>query len=700
MSDPIVSTVPHRVVLTLFRKELVETLRDRRTLALMFLLPLVVYPFLVVLGSETAAMSASRLEAKEVVVELRPGVPVEVQAALTAAAQLRTRSSTAPAFGPEAERETRHQLRRRSVDVVLTASSSRDLRRPELENVELYAYVDRTSDHAELAEQRVLEALSGLEERLRRERLEALSIGEESLRPLRLSVRSTSSRAEMGGKLLARLLPLLVLFFVALSLFYPAVDLSAGEKERGTLATLLVTPVRPIDVVLGKYLAVLAIGSLAALLNVVVIGSTLLRVLGSAPDTLGIALPAPTPTAVLGLLAGGLLLAASVGAAMLLVASLARSFRDANTLMTPVLLVLLVPPTLLLTLPGASSPGGLAAVPVLGAVSLLAEALEANASASAILLAAVSNSVFVAAAIGLTARLFADERALFSEDGARAEWRSLLLAPPPPGPAAALAFLAWLFAGNYFAGSLIRPGQVVLGVVLVQGLVQLLPALLFARWLSKGPSLSRGPAAFLRLGRAAEASISAPAAIAAGLLIGGGAGLGLALPLTWLQRAWLPLPPEAAGLAQALDLGQTHWLVLVGGLACVPAIAEELAFRGVVLGLFGARWHPRVAVVAQALFFGLLHASLSRVVPTAALGLLLGVLAIRTGWLVPGLIAHATHNALIVLVAHFLPETARALEAPTPWALAAWIPLGVAFWVLRPRLDPRRANRLDLSGRD
>lgn len=687
------SAPDHRVVLTIFQKELVETLRDRRTLALMFLLPLVVYPFLVVLGSETAALSATRLEAKQTVVELYGAIPAEVRAALDASPRLRTRTATAAAFDREAERDARARLRRREVDVALTATTSRDVRRPEFENLELRAYLDRTSDHAELAERRLFETLETLEARLRRERLEALSIGAESLEPLRLSVHSTSSRSELGGKLLARLLPLMVLFFVALSLFYPAVDLSAGEKERGTLATLLVTPVRPLDIVLGKYLAVLAIGSIAAVLNVVVIGSTLLRVLAAGPDSLGIALPSPTPTAVLGLLFGGFLLAAQVGAVMLLVASLARSFRDANTLMTPVLLLLLVPPTLLLSLPGASAPGAFAAVPVLGAVSLIAEALETTASARAVVLGTLSASVLVAVSIGLTARLFADERALFSEGGARAEWRSLLLSPPPPGPAAALVFLAWLFAGNYFLGALIRPGAVLLGVLLVQVSVQLLPSLLFARWLAAGPGRPPKLGSLLGLRRPADARIPTARGVGAGLLVGVGAGLGLALPLTWLQRSWLELPPESAGLAQLLDLGGTHWLALVGGLALVPAISEELAFRGVVLGLLRARWRPGAAVIAQALLFGLLHASLIRVLPTAALGLLLGALAVRTGWLLPGLLAHATHNALIVLVAHFSPETARALESPTPWALVAWVPLGLALWLLmRP---PRSAGRSD-----
>lgn len=697
MTEPQRARTSRAVVGTVFKKELVETLRDRRTLALMFLLPLVVYPLLVLLGSETAAMSHSKLEAKPTVVELRGWIPEAVSAALRDAEHLVTRSSTRSALGPAAAEDIKLHLRRLHADVVLTATESADPRRASLHNVELHAYLDRTSDHAELAESRVTEALLPLESKLRQSRLDALSLGPESLEPLRLTVHSTSSRAEMSSKLLARLLPLLVLFFVALSLFYPAVDLTAGEKERGTLATLLVTPVRPVDVVLGKYLAVLAIGSIAAVLNVVVIGATLLRVLASAPDAFGMELPSLTFSSLLGLLAGGVLLAASVGAVMLLVAALARSFRDANTLMTPVLLLLLVPPTLLLSLPGASSPGSLAGVPVLGAVMLLKDALEGTTSPAALGMGLISHLGMSAIAIALTARLFADERALFSEDGARAEWKSLFLTPPPRGPAVALAFLAWLFAGNYFAGSLIRPGSALLGVAAVQLGVQLLPALLLARWLAPRnrrerdlDELSVGRLLLLEVPKVAP--VSRTRGLLAGLLAGLGAGLGFALPLTWLQSAWLTLPPEASRLAEQLDLGQSSAPALLVALALIPAVSEELAFRGVVLSLFRARLRVMPAVLLSALFFGLLHASLFRLLPTAALGLLLAFIAVRTRWILPGLVAHFSHNALVVLLARYSPETARALETPTPWALAAWVPLGLAFWLLRRRHAPQSGS--------
>ncbi len=677
----------HRVVGTIFKKELVETLRDRRTLALMFLLPLVVYPFLVILGSETASMNQSRLEAKPTVVMVDGDLTMATERALESAEHiLLVRSSTAGA----SHRTPKELLSDAEIDAVLTASTTTVLGRSDLQTLHLGLHLDRTRDRSDLAEARLTKALEPLEHQLRKARLDALGLAEQSLAPLRFTVNSVSSRAEMGTKVLAQILPLLVLFFVALSLFYPAVDLTAGEKERGTLATLLVTPVRPLDVVLGKYLAVLCIGSIAAALNVVVIGSTLLRVLASAQDPLGLDLPQVSLAALAGLLYGGFLLAASVSSVMLLVASLARSFRDANTLMTPVLLLLLVPPTLLSSLPGAATPGSLAAVPVLGAVTLLTEALEGTLGVSALIVATLSHALFSAVCIALTTRLFADERALFSEDGARANWKSLLFEPPPLGPGAALAFVAWLFAGNYFVGVFIRPGSALLGVAVVQITVQLIPALLVARWLSSGrardPARARPSfASVLRLAPPTEAAVTRGRGLTAGALVGIGAGLGLALPLTWLQSTWLAVPPEVSGLAQQLDLGQSAWPALFFALALLPAVAEELAFRGVVLSSLQARLSPLSAVLLHAVFFGLLHASLVRMLPTTALGLVLGLLAVRTRWIVPGLLAHATHNTLIVGLARFAPETARALEEPTPWALLGAGPLLLAAVLLWPR---------------
>ena len=121
-------------------------------------------------------------------------------------------------------------------------------------------------------------------------------------------------------------------------------------------------------------------------------------------------------------------------------------------------------------------------------------------------------------------------------------------------------------------------------------------------------------------------------------------------------------------------------MILIGVLAVVPAVAEELAFRGVVLGALLRRMQAPGALVLQALLFALLHGSLFRLLPTFALGLLLGLLTLRTRSLWPAMLAHALNNGILVVLDRAAPSAVVALGSPTPWAFAGAAAVAVALY--------------------
>ncbi len=108
--------------------------------------------------------------------------------------------------------------------------------------------------------------------------------------------------------------------------------------------------------------------------------------------------------------------------------------------------------------------------------------------------------------------------------------------------------------------------------------------------------------------------------------------------------------------------------------ALAPAVCEELLFRGLILsGL--RKLGPWVGVLLTALLFGLAHASVHRLLPTALLGVAFGFLVLRSGSVVVGMLAHGLNNGLAVLLAHD-PRVAAALgvedpAAPLPWTVTA-----------------------------
>ena len=661
------------VVWTIFGKELVDTLRDRRTLATMLLVPMVAYPMLVLLATEVLSVEKRAADEREIVVRTLGRLPAPVLALLQDTEGLRW-AGTGTVAG-DAEVAARRMLADPTVDIVLTASSTATEALEALGTARLTIYYDQTRAFAHTSVDTLTDHLTGLAIRLRDERMAALDLDTGTARPLAVSAESISTSSEVGSQIASLYLPTLILFFIALSSFYPAVDLTAGEKERGTLATLLTAPIHALEIVWGKYLAVVTVGTLAGLLNVIVVSATLARAVAGAGDELKASLPNINGPMVLGLLLAVTMLAALIGALMLVSATFARSFRDANNLLAPVLLLTLAPAMLGL-LPRNELNSAMAAVPIANGVLLMKALLAERTDPAAMAVVVGSTLAYTVLLLSLAARVFANERLLFSTEGRRADFRALLLAAPVPGPGAAVAFASMVFVGNYYGALLVTGLPPVVGVVLVQLAVHAGGATAFASWLRK----ERPMRALLRLAlpRAPRRAFAAAAAI------GLGAWLGLSLPILWMQDALLGSQADAAAaLKQTLGIDGVPLPVLLLGLAVVPAIGEELVFRGVILGLLESKMKPRAAIIAQAALFGLMHGSVFRFLPTGILGLLLGHLARRTGSVWPAILTHALTNGIALTLDRLAPGfVAQHLATPTALALAGLILLAAGLWAL------------------
>lgn len=125
-------------------------------------------------------------------------------------------------------------------------------------------------------------------------------------------------------------------------------------------------------------------------------------------------------------------------------------------------------------------------------------------------------------------------------------------------------------------------------------------------------------------------------------------------------------------------------------LAVTPGICEELLFRGAVLGLLLRRGRPVLAVILQAALFGLIHVYAFKLLPAGALGLFLGVLAVRCGSIWPGVVVHVLHNAVLLLWADYAGSD---LPLPTPLLLAVAAAVAGAGCVAAWHSGPPRADR-------
>jgi ABC-2 type transport system permease protein/sodium transport system permease protein len=483
---------------------------------------------------------------------------------------------------------------------------------------------------------------------------------------------------DKGGSFLVSLVPLILILMTITGAVYPAIDLTAGERERGTLEILVAAPVPRLGLLFAKYVTVLTVAVLTALVNLVMMTVTLLvnGMLG------GAGLSAVSVLQVFALL---LLFAAFFSAVLLALTSFARSFKEAQAYLIPLMLVSLAP-GLLAMKSDLELSGFLSVVPLLNIVLLARDLFHATADASAAavdpFLAAVvvlSTLLYALAALAAAARIFGAEAVLYSE---QRSWSDLFRRPAEPQPVAsvngALSCLAVIFPAFFVATGLIgRWGSATPALYL--GLLALASAGLFV-----GLPLAAAALGRVRLASGFQLRRAAWPAYAAALLLGLSLWPFALELLAALQRwGWGTLAPEHFKALQALQrrLDELSPVTLLLGYAVVPAVAEELFFRGYLFSALRARTGPATTIGASALLFGLFHIlfAVDRVVPATLLGLVLGWVCWKSGSVFPGMVIHVCHNAVTGLISHYRAEIRRlgwfegsgGEHLPLPWLLAA-----------------------------
>ena len=223
---------------------------------------------------------------------------------------------------------------------------------------------DAADERSQRARSVLAEAIRNWDDTLLARRLAERGLPTEFAEPLAVADSSVARAEELGGYTLGRFLPLLLIIMTLLGTFYPAIDMAAGEKERGTLETLLTAPVPPRQIVVGKFLAVALIGVVAAALNLASMLLTFQTGLFQLGGSLDIEFALPWPS-VLIIFATLIPLAVLFASLFLGIALRSRSFKEAQTALTPVYLLVMLP-ALLPVFPGIGFTVALAAVPVAG----------------------------------------------------------------------------------------------------------------------------------------------------------------------------------------------------------------------------------------------------------------------------------------------------------------------------------------------
>jgi sodium transport system permease protein len=619
-----------------FRKELKETLRDRRTLLVMIVVPVLLYPALLVIMEQLLLFGMRNLEGETSPIALIGDPPPELVELVAADERLRVEDA-----GDQVEVSIRNG----------SAAAVAVFGPPPADSVgtrDVTVFFDATSDRSNQARGALADVVVAWRDSLLVERLDQRSLPRTFAIPLAVADSSIARPDEVGGYTLGRVLPLLLVVITLLGAFYPAIDLAAGEKERGTLETLLTAPVPSRDIVIGKFVTVALVGIVAAGLN---LASMLLTFqTGALQLTEMIGLEASLPfSSVLVIFLALVPLAVLFGALFLGIAVRSSSFKEAQTSLTPVYMLVLLP-AMLPIFPGIDFGVGLALTPVAGVAFLFQALMNGDANLGLAVLVLASTSVYAFAALVFAARAFGSERVLFDSDGSGGEvasgpWLRRWLAgrgskPVPDAPTAAL-FVAVVAVGFFWGGIQL---QVRLGEI----------GLLAGEWL-----LLAGPVLLLVVAGGFDPvrTLSLRRPTRSALLGGVVLMLGM-MPqvwlLGWLQTYILPVPWEMLEGLERLVTAETpsrfFWLLLV--LAVTPAVCEELVFRGVLLGSTRSL-RPWQMIVLNGAVFGAFHLSFETVIrflPTATLGIVIAWAVWRSGSIWVGMLMHLINNGSIVVL--------------------------------------------------
>jgi sodium transport system permease protein len=471
--------------------------------------------------------------------------------------------------------------------------------------------------------------------------------------------RDIASKGQVAGLALGRSITLLLLLFILTSGAVVATDSLAGEKERGTLETLLTTSARRADIIGAKLLVILAV---ALTVTVIQTGNLLLYVgLKLMPVPPNFAASVTVPVALL-LFVLFLPVAALAGSVLLLISGYAKSYKEAQMYFFPVFLLGLVP-ALAPLLPGLSLHSILVLVPVANIALCARDILIGSFDWPFIGLSWLVTAAAGGWTASLTVRSLSAEKLITASDADAVD---------TAGGAALFSrhVLRWfavlwavlLIVNNYLEKTDLRVQLFINLIVLFFG-----ASCLMLRW--------------YRLDVRETLSLRLPKpAVWLAVLIAVPSGLIAASGLFRLANYFVPISSKMMEqFDQAVIPPGISFVQLLFFLSIMPGIFEEITFRGLLLHGLRRRFPPVVAALLVGIMFGLFHVALFRFAPTAMLGIMLAAVTMLTGSIFPAMLWHALSNAASVF-AYQLQTPLTELD-PLSYLLGSAM-LALSFWII------------------
>ncbi|HET8922048.1 MAG TPA: ABC transporter permease [Candidatus Acidoferrum sp.] len=402
--------MPTRSVGIVYRKELTEALRDRRTVISTVLVPLLLFPVLSVGFGSLAVVLVGKAKEETPKVMLRGG---EDSPAIVDGLKKLEKIEIVPLADNWKEQIVNKEIR---ATVEIPRRFEADIAQQKQDTVSIYKYEGELK--SEFAAEKIDKYMNSYSQSVVKERLAARNLSDSVLKPFEIKQQNVAPPEKVSGAAFGGFIGYMVILLCMTGAMYPAMDLTAGEKERGTMETILSSPISRTHLVLGKFFLVLTAALGTAALSVLSMGvsfSVLSYYTGKTASGRAEAaafLLHLGPKTVISVFIMALPIAVLFSAVLMTIALFAKTYKEAQSYLTPMTFVVIFP-SIAAMLPGVELTSKLALIPILSTSLLCKELVAGTYHWNLIALIFLSTCVYAAMALFLAIKMFQRESVLF-----------------------------------------------------------------------------------------------------------------------------------------------------------------------------------------------------------------------------------------------------------------------------------------------
>ena len=656
-----------RIIKTLFKKEMLDVLRDKKTVIMMLVVPVILYPLLFIVVMQLIVAISTSMEEQN----YRIAVEAEDEGAFLRRLTENSNKVRGKDGLDEAENQTEidasadeDEADGTSYAITIVDPKSIDDYERALEAEELDVYIRgaikdgkprydvyyiSSVTNSGYAMNIVMDVFDEYREELTKAKIEELRLDvHEILEPVLYENKDTASREQSLGSIMGSILPFMLVISLLMGTMYPAIDTTAGERERGTLETILTLPVTNRQLIVSKFLTVAVIGMISALLNLISMGGIAIYMYKIYDMQTGAAdfdMVKFYPAMLVGILSV-FAFSLFISAVIMCVTSFAKSYKEANNYITPLMLVVLFVGYIGF-IPNIELTRTMAIIPVANICLLIKNILVFKIDYMIIALVLISNIAYAVFAILFLSKIYDSEAILFGDGKSSLqlfERRGNLQRGGVPTISDVWFVVALAIMLLQYVGGLLQL-RFGLGGVFGSQLILLFVPLAVVLYTKKDIRLTYG---FQSTGVLSYAGAFF-------------AALGMQ-PINFVvANVMVSLFPQSTenvneAFSAILD-GNIGILLLV--IAAAPAVCEEMLFRGLIYHSMKERYRVSVAIGIVAVLFGIYHMSLVKFVPTGLMGLILCYAVYKTGSIYPSMMVHFINNAVNVAISYYPEEIGK-----------------------------------------